>query len=73
MLGTTVNKGAFTLNSKCYVGGKAVNNQGGNVVDFLIQRNGDVTRIEIKTPMTDLLGGEYRKGVYPPSRDLVVR
>ena len=60
---------AFTLNSKCYVGGKAITNQGGNVLDFLAQHSGDVVLIEIKTPVAKLLGAEYRS-VYPPSREL---
>jgi hypothetical protein len=61
---------AFTLNSKCYVGGKAITNQGGNVLDFLAQHGGDAGLIEIKTPVTKLLGTEYR-GIYPPSHELV--
>jgi hypothetical protein len=60
---------AFTLNSKCYVGGKAITNQGGNVVDFIAQHHGDVVLIEIKTPVAKLLGSAYR-GVYPPSHEL---
>jgi hypothetical protein len=51
---------AFTLNSKCYVGGKALTNRGGNVLDFLAQHGGDVVLIEIKTPAAKLLGAEYR-------------
>lgn len=60
---------AFTLNSKCYVGGKAITNQGGNVLDFIAQHHGDVVLIEIKTPVANLLGSAYRD-VYPPSREL---
>ena len=60
---------AFTLDSKCYLGGKATTNQHGNVVDFLAQHHCDVAIIEIKTPMSKLLGAKYR-GVYPPSREL---
>ena len=61
---------AFTLNSKCYVGGKAINNRGGNVLDFIAQNHGDVVLIEIKTPVAKLLGTVYRNNVYPPSHEL---
>lgn len=61
----------FKLNSKCYVGGKAIDNRGGNVLDFIAQNDGDVTLIEIKTPVAKLLGTAYRNNVYPPSRELV--
>jgi hypothetical protein len=61
---------ASTLNSKCYVGGKAINNRGGNVLDFIAQNHGDVVLIEIKTPTAKLLGSEYRNNVYPPSSEL---
>jgi hypothetical protein len=60
---------SFTLGPKCYVGGKAITNQGGKVVDFLAQHGGDVVLIEIKTPVAKLLGGEYRS-IYPPSPEL---
>lgn len=58
------------MNSKCYVGGKAVSNRGGHVADFLAQHDGDVALIEIKTPTTRLLGKQYRNGVYAPSNEL---
>lgn len=61
---------AFTLNSKCYVGGKAIDNRGGNVLDFIAQNHGDVVLIEIKTPSAKLLGTEYRNNVHPPSHEL---
>jgi hypothetical protein len=60
---------AFKLGAKCYVGGKAITNRGGNVLDFLAQHHGDVVLIEIKTPSARLLGPEYRS-VYPPSHEL---
>jgi Domain of unknown function (DUF4263) len=57
---------------KAYVGGKQVTNRGGNIVDFLasIESTGAVVLIEIKTPQTNLLGPEYRDGVFPLSGDL---
>ena len=49
LLAPTVNGRAFTLNSKCYVGGKAIDNSGGNVLDFLAQHSGDVALIDPPT------------------------
>ena len=42
---------------KCYVGGKSVSNQGGNIVDFLYttKPNNNAVLVEIKTPVTRLL------------------
>lgn len=51
----------YKLNSKCYVGGKAIDNRGGNVLDFIAQNHGDVTLIEIKTPAARLLGNGIQK------------
>ena len=57
---------------KAYVGGKGIENAGGSVVDFLIVNK--LTRntllVEIKTPASRLLAGEYRNEIYPPSSDL---
>lgn len=52
-----------------YVGGKTIDNHGGNVVDFMLQCQGDAVLVEIKTPATRLLGRRYRE-IYPPSREL---
>jgi hypothetical protein len=70
LLAPTVNGRAFTLNSKCYVGGKSVDNTGGNVVDFLAQHSCDLALIEIKPPTMPLVGSEYRTNVFLPSREL---
>jgi hypothetical protein len=55
-----------------YVGGKAVDNMGGHLVDFLVAN--PVTKnsaiIEIKTPKTKLLGKKFRADVYSSSEDL---
>lgn len=50
------------LKEKCYVGGKTFENTGGNIVDFLFvtQSNRNVTLVEIKTPLTRLVGPQYR-------------
>jgi hypothetical protein len=61
---------AFSLRSKCYVGGKAIDNHGGGILDFLAQHSTDAVLVEIKTPMTRLMGGQYRDGVYSPSHEL---
>lgn len=57
---------------KPYVGGKAVNNVGGTIADFLYrnQFTNNVVLVEIKTPMTKLLSSKYRGNVYPISTDL---
>ncbi|MGW2721029.1 Shedu immune nuclease family protein [Streptomyces sp. NPDC001492] len=62
---------AYNLRSKCYVGGKSIDNTGGNVLDFLAQYRGNVALVEIKTPKTKLLGSQrYRGNVYAPSGEL---
>ncbi|MET8953821.1 Shedu immune nuclease family protein [Streptomyces sp. NPDC004533] len=62
---------AYTLSSKCYVGGKSVDNTGGNELDFLAQYGGNVALIEIKTPMSKLLTAtKYRANVFAPSKEL---
>lgn len=60
------------IKGKAYVGGKSVDNTGGNIADFLIQNEltKNVAIIEIKTPKTRLLGEEYRSGIFNASRDL---
>lgn len=60
------------IKSKAYMGGKNVLNQGGKFVDFLIKNSVStaVGLVEIKTPITNLLGKEYRTGVYNVSTDL---
>lgn len=57
---------------KAYVGGKKINNDGGKVVDYLYRNNltGNIALIEIKTPLTLLLGKEYRADIYAPSNEL---
>lgn len=60
------------VGNKAYVGGKTIDNQHGNLVDFLakIESTDGVVLIEIKTPMTRLLGQEYRDGAYPLSPEV---
>jgi len=58
--------------SKCYVGGKSIENTGGNLVDFLYasSKTNNVILIEIKTPITKLLGKKYRANSYSMSDEL---
>jgi hypothetical protein len=60
------------LENKAYVGGKSINNKGGNIIDFLCANNftRNVALIEIKTPVTKLLGLKYRGDVYNISNEL---
>lgn len=62
---------AYTLQSKCYVGGKGISNVGGNIVDFIARYYNNCALLEIKTPMTSLMGGKYRDNAFSPSRHLV--
>lgn len=62
----------FILKGKAYVGGKNINNQMGNIADFLVtnklSRNSVI--IEIKTPEKKLLGLAYRNGIFNISPEL---
>lgn len=58
---------------KPYIGGKGFDNTGGQFSDFLVASEStlNLAIIEIKTPTKDLLAaGEYRAGVYAPSKEL---
>ena len=80
---TTLEKYSFVLSQvfaypvvvvkgKAYVGGKSIENSGGNLVDFLAKNevSKNAILIEIKTPTTSLLGTQYRGNVFNISRDL---
>lgn len=60
------------VGERVYVGGKTYENKEGRIVDFLYKNSltGNVLIAEIKTPVTPLLGPEYRQGVFPPSNEL---
>ena len=60
------------LRGKAYVGGKRLDNQHGNIADIVgkIKSTGGALLIELKTPMTDLLGKQYRQDVFPCSPEL---
>jgi len=60
------------IRNKPYLGGKGIDNTGGKYSDFLAANT--LTRsaviVEITTPLTPLLCGEYRAEVYPFSQEL---
>jgi hypothetical protein len=60
------------IGTKAYVGGKVVDRTGGKETDFLLaaESTNAAILVEIKTPQTNLLGPEYRGGVFPFSREL---
>jgi hypothetical protein len=57
---------------KAYVGGKSIDNKDGNIIDFVFQNRftENVLLVEIKTPVTKILGGHYRNKTYYLSSDL---
>lgn len=59
------------FSDKAYVGGKGVDNNGGNLCDFIYQNrlSQNVALIEIKTPCTEIIGNSYR-GTYSFSHEL---
>lgn len=60
------------IQDKAYVGGTQVDGKGGKFVDYLatMESSSEAVLVEIKRPVTKLLGGEYRPGIYQPSADL---
>lgn len=58
--------------SKVYLGGKSIDNQGGNEADFIFRNEmtSNVAIIEIKKPDTHLLGKPYRSRSYSLSPEL---
>jgi len=60
------------LGEKAYLGGKSLNNKGGNIGDYIFQSKlaKSVVIVEIKTPRTKILGAQYRGNSYSISPDL---
>lgn len=60
------------IGEKCYLGGKGINNKGGNLVDFLFKNKltNSTLIVEIKTPGTPLLEALYRANSYSISCEL---
>lgn len=63
------------IQEKAYMGGTMLDRSGGKYLDYLFaaEVSSEVLLVEIKTPTARLLGGEYRSGVYGPSRNWVAR
>lgn len=56
---------------KPYMGGKAIDNTGGTLSDFIYKCGANnISIIEIKKPTTKLISSQYRNNVYSPSDDL---
>jgi len=60
------------IKDKAYVGGMNIDRQDAKFVDYLYtnESSNDAILVEIKTPVTKLVGTRYRKGVHKPSNDL---
>lgn len=61
------------FNDKAYMGGKGIENTGGQIADFIYQNQltNNIAIIEIKTPSTELIeDSEYRNNIYPTSKEL---
>jgi hypothetical protein len=60
------------VRERAYLGGKSLEDTGGKLVDFLVKNRltENMGLVEIKTPVTRLLGRRYRGGVYAPSSEL---
>lgn len=62
------------IDDQPYIGGKGLENTGGNVADFLVKNplTGALGIVEIKKPSTELLGKKvYRGGIHAPLTELV--
>ncbi len=59
------------MKTRRFVGGKSLNNKGGNVCDFIYRNKmtQNVALIEIKTPCTEIVGKPYRE-TYSMSLDM---
>ncbi|MEK6858354.1 MAG: Shedu immune nuclease family protein [Nanoarchaeota archaeon] len=60
------------LKDKAYVGGKGIENQGGNYADFLYRNKitNNICIVEIKTPVAKIIGAKYRNNIYSISPEL---
>ncbi|MGV9010563.1 Shedu immune nuclease family protein [Brevundimonas sp.] len=63
---------ASFIEGTAYVGGMKVDRKDARYVDFLLSESlsDHAILVEIKTPMTPLLGSKYRGNAYAPSKDL---
>lgn len=60
------------IGDNAYVGGMNIDRQDAKFVDYLYatDSSNDAILVELKTPITKLLGSRYRKGVFKPSAEL---
>ncbi|MEW6426436.1 MAG: Shedu immune nuclease family protein [Thermodesulfobacteriota bacterium] len=60
------------IGDNAYVGGMNIDRQDAKFVDYLYatDSSNDAILVELKTPVTKLLGSRYRKGVFKPSSEL---
>lgn len=60
------------LHEKAYIGGMKVDRQEAKFVDYLFsaESSREAILVEIKTPVTRLLGRQYRKNIFAPSVEL---
>ena len=60
------------IKTKAYVGGQTLEHSDARLLDFMLSGtvSSDAIFLEIKTPVTTLLGKKYRKNAFPPSSDL---
>jgi hypothetical protein len=60
------------IQDKAYVGGMSLDGKDARFLDFMLSSGNanDAILLEIKTPVTKLLGARYRKNVFPPSTAL---
>jgi Domain of unknown function (DUF4263) len=60
------------VRDQAHVGGQTLDGSGDTIVDFLLKNEStsSLAIVEIKTPDTALLGGEFRPGRFKPSPDL---
>lgn len=60
------------IKDRAYVGGMSIDGRDARFLDFMFSggKANDAILVEIKTPVTKLLGAKYRKNVYPPSAAL---
>ena len=72
VLGQVLSFPLVIIRSKPYLGGKGIDNTGGKYTDFLAANvlTRSAVIVEIKTPITPLLGSGYRDDVYPFTKEL---
>ena len=60
------------IQDNAYVGGMQIDRKDARLLDFLYAGGSgkNAVLVEIKTPMTPLLGRQYRKGAYSPSAEM---